>query len=191
MTQLATTIPNDQVLFDDHSARTDFLFWASIFRQELPPRVIETSTAPPTIRTVKDEMKELFYKEWEDAFEDESEFALTLTSLILKHGEPAIDVLMGIVFYERVNKELASQALELLGKIADPESYQRRLWLLESGLFSDSARIRDAASLGLASLDDPRAIPYLRRAILEEPSDELRMDLEQILEQLQETLLCR
>jgi len=193
MIQLATTPPDDQILFDDQSARTDFGFWNSVFRQRFLTRALETSTAPLPMKSVKDELKEMFNKEWEEVFEDgfESEFTNALRSIILEHGEPAVDALMAIVFYDRVNKELASEALELLGRTNDKPSYQRRLWLLESALFSNSARIRDAASLGLASIDNPHAIPYIRRAIEEERSDELREDLEQVLEQLQETQRCR
>ena len=78
----------------------------------------------------------------------------------------------------------------MLGRMNDSITRNRRLWILESGLFSSSARIRDAAGLGLASLDDPHAIPYVRKAIDEERCDELREDLQQILEQLQETAQC-
>lgn len=194
MNQLVTTPPSDLILFDDYSARTDSLFWANELRWRPVIAVFETSTALSLPqKTAKKEVDELFTREVSDTFgeEFESEFGLELQAIILRHGELAIDALTGVVLSDRVNKELASEVLRELGRVKDPTSYRRRLWLLESGLFSNSARIRDAASLGLASLDDPHAIPYLRKAIDEEQCDELRDDLKQVLEQLQETQVCR
>ncbi|CAN5784733.1 hypothetical protein BH18ACI4_BH18ACI4_19660 [soil metagenome] len=193
MIQFATTLPNDQVLFDDYYARTDPSFWDRRPRQRLVIRSLETSTAPPLSKpSIKAELAEAFKRETDEIFEDgiESDFARDVTSIILNLGEPAIDALAGVVFYRNVNEELASESLELLGRMNDSITHARRLWLLESALFSGSARIRDAASVGLASLDDPHAIAYIRRAINEESCAELREDMNQVLEQLDETLKC-
>lgn len=192
MNQLATTVPSDLVLFDDYSARTDPGFWSST-RQRSITRSLETSTDLRLQRTsVKDELAELFNREMDEVFEDgvESEFTRGVRSIIVKGGESAVDALTSIVFYRSVNEGLAAESLELLGRMNERITHGRRLWLLESALFSNSARIRDAASLGLASLDDPHAIPYIRKAIEEEHCNELREDLEQVLEQLEETLAC-
>lgn len=191
MNQLETTYPSDLILFDDYFARTDSAFWGNTLRRPVI-RSQDTSTElrlPGT--NLKAELQDLFNREFDESLEDtESEFLENLRAIILKWGEQAVDALSGILFYDRVNKELASEALSLVARMKDNSSYQRRLWLLESGLFSNAARIRDAASLGLALLDDPHAIPYLRKAIEEENCEELREDLRQILEQLQETLAC-
>lgn len=193
MIQLATTLTDDRVLVDDYSARTDPSFWGSTRRQQFVPRSLEASTAPSLEKpSVRSELAELFKREIEEIFEDgiESEFASDVRSIILEEGEPAIDALTGVIFYRSVNEGLASQSLELIGRMNDLITHSRRLWLLESALFSSSARIRDAASVGLASLDDPHAIPYIRRAINEESYAELREDMNQVLKQLDETLQC-
>jgi HEAT repeat protein len=193
MNQLETAYPSDVILFDDYSARTDSAFWANAFPKQPIIRWLQTSTAlnVPGV-SVKKELQALFTREFDESSENvESEFLIDLRAIVLKWGEQAVDALAGILFYERINKELASEALALLARMEDKSSYHRRLWLLESGLFSNTAQIRDAASLGLALLDDPQAIPYLRKAIEEENCEELRDDLKQILEQLQETLACR
>ena len=194
MNQLVTTPPSDLILFDDYSARTDSLFWANELRWRSVVAVIETSTALALPqKTAKSEIDELFAREVSDSLGEEFDpkWGHDLQAIILRHGELAIDALTGSVLSDRVNRELASEAFRELGRIKDPTSYRRRLWLLESGLFSNSPRIRDAASLALTSLDDPHAIPYLRKAIEEEKCDELRDDLRQVLEQLQETQACR
>ncbi len=156
-------------------------------------RSLETSTAlslkDPTVR---DELAELFNRAMDEAFEDDTEsaFARGLRSIILTHGESAMDALKKIVLSRSVNEGVAAESFEVLGRMNDSMTLISRLWILESGLFSSSARIRDAAGLGLASLDDPHAIPYVQKAIDEEQCDELRKDLEQVLEQLQETAQC-
>lgn len=193
MIQIVTARPDEQVLFDDLSARTDPSFWDSVVSPRLLTKSLETSTAIPLREpNVRDELAELFKRTMDEISEDgtESDFARGLRSIILRHGEPAVDALTGIVFYRRVNEGRAAESLEVVGRMNDSMTRNRRLWILESGLFSGSARIRDAASLGLASLDDPHAIPYIRKAIDEEQCEELREDLEQVLEQLQETAQC-
>ncbi len=192
MIQAVTARSDEQVLFDDLSARTD-LFWGSMLSQRSLTRSLETSTAlslkDPTVR---DELAELFNRAMDEAFEDDTEsaFARGLRSIILTHGESAMDALKKIVLSRSVNEGVAAESFEVLGRMNDSMTLISRLWILESGLFSSSARIRDAAGLSLASLDDPHAIPYVQKAIDEEQCDELRKDLEQVLEQLQETAQC-
>ncbi len=94
-------------------------------------------------------------------------------------------ILTRLIAIEQVNAEVASESLRWLGHIEHPKTYDNRLWLLERSLFCSSARVRDGAALGLASLDDPHAIPYLRRAIQRENCIELRKDIKQVLIQLE------
>lgn len=87
--------------------------------------------------------------------------------------------------YERVAPEVGGEALRWLGRIDHAESYEYRRWLLERSLSLSSTRVRDGAILGLASMDDKHAIPYLKRAIEEEQCSELKADMESVLEQLE------
>jgi hypothetical protein len=128
----------------------------------------------------------------DEIFEDgmESEFSKGLIGLIKKHGNDAIAELAYFVVYEKASAEATAEALRWLGLMDHLPSYHWRLWLLERSLGSRSGRIRDGAVLGLAFLDDPAAIPYLRQAVDREPVKELRADMEQVLAQLESGLRC-
>jgi hypothetical protein len=132
-------------------------------------------------------MVALFAAAKDEYFEDgmESDFSRGLVRLIHAYGEKAVIELAFLILLDQTNAEIASEALRWLGHMEDARSYQRRLWLLERSLFMRSGRIRDGAVLGLASLDNPHAIRYLRQAIDQEPSPELRHDMEQVLAQLE------
>ena len=81
--------------------------------------------------------------------------------------------------------EIISEALRWIGRLEHPETEYCRLWLLESSLFCSSPFIRDGAILGLASLNDPAAIPFIRKAIDKEPIRELQEDMKEIVSQLE------
>jgi hypothetical protein len=128
----------------------------------------------------------------EQVFEDgmESDFSKALIALIRTYGNDTLAEFAYFIVYEKVNAEVASEALRWLGLMNHPLSYSWRLWLLERSLGSSSARIRDGAALGLAFLDDPAAIPHIKLAIQREPVAELRQDLGQVLAQLESSDRC-
>lgn len=139
---------------------------------------------------VEQEFERLLLAAKEETFEDgmESNFSKGLNSLIRKYGNAAIDILTRFILTEAINPEVASETLRWVGYIDHLASYQYRRWLLERTLFCSSARVRDGAILGLASLDDPHAIPHLKRAIQRERYSELRRDMEQVLTQLENNI---
>lgn len=128
----------------------------------------------------------------EENFEDgmESEFSRKLISFIKKYGDKALEAITSLIVYEKVNAEVATEALRWLGDLEHTPSYSFRLWLLERSLRSSKARIRDGAILGLSSLNDPHAISYLKLAIEQEMCTELRKDMEQVLAQLESIGQC-
>jgi hypothetical protein len=67
----------------------------------------------------------------------------------------------------------------------DLKSYEFRRWLLERSLTLPLGVVKDGAILGLASMDDKHAIPYLKEATENESSTEIKQDMEQVLEQLE------
>jgi hypothetical protein len=119
-------------------------------------------------------------------FEDgmESYFSKYLTSLVQRYGPFSKDILAQIFEDRTISSEVLSEALRWFGQMEDGSSYEARLWLLEKGLSSPSPTVRDGASLGLASLDDPRAARYLEAAIMSEQIADLRQDMEDVLAQL-------
>lgn len=155
---------------------------------------LENSTAQQEHpEDVDRKIETLFAAAKEQDFEDgmESEFSKELVSLIKKYGNDAMEGLAYFIVYEKVNAEVASEALRWLGRIDSTRSYHFRLWLLERSLFCSTERVRDGAALGLASLDDPHAIIYLKQAIQWESCTELLEDMEQVLAQLESTRRCR
>jgi HEAT repeat protein len=164
--------------------------WTTFLRHEVR---LENSTAQQEVqKDLNQRVFALFGAAKEQNFEDgmESEFSKGLLELVKECGADTIEALAPLIIEEKVNPEVASEALRWLGQIEHPVSYRARLWLLERGLRCSSARVRDGAALGLAFLDDPHAIPYLQQAIQQEHVSELRADMEQVLAQLESTHRC-
>jgi len=136
------------------------------------------------------ELASIFVVAKEEFFEDgiKSEFSRRLSSIVTRYGTEAIGAITDLIIGEKVNSETASEALRWLGLIDHSQTYNQRLVLSEIALFAASPKVRDGAALGLAFLDDPAAIPYLKRAIEREQIDGLKKDLEQVLEQLENTI---
>jgi HEAT repeat protein len=114
-----------------------------------------------------------------------SELSNNLAYSLQKYGIDVVDLLIFLITCENIKAEMAAEILRWLGRTDHPEIYRERLWLLERSLKCSSATVRDAGVLGLASLDDPHAIPYLKRAIKKEKNLELRQHMERVLAQLE------
>lgn len=144
------------------------------------------STLPITDSFTHSSFDSLFRSVRELRFEDgmESYFSEHLISLVRTYGPFSKDILAQIFEDSTISPEVLSEALRWLGRMEDQPSYEARLWLLERALNSSSPTVRDGASLGLASLDDPRAARYLQAAIESEQIPDLRRDMEDVLSQL-------
>lgn len=129
----------------------------------------------------------IFWTAKGEFFEDgmESTFSKQLNSFVKRYGNDVLEAITCLIVYERVAPEVGGEALRWLGRIDHAESYEYRRWLLERSLSLSSTRVRDGATLGLASMDDKHAIPYLKRAIEAEQCSELKADMESVLEQLE------
>jgi len=123
----------------------------------------------------------------EDQFEDgiESTFVSEIYTYILRYGNKAVEAIAGIIASGRTSPIVVSEALRWLGKMPHPESHRARLFLLERSLHDSSRWVRDGAALGLASLKDTHAIPYLREAVANEQVQDLRDDMQTILQRLE------
>ncbi len=159
---------------------------------EAPEPTINATKRHDLEEAVSQSIVMLFEKARDEFFEDgmESVFSRKLVSLVQEYGNAAVEAIASLTFEGKANAEVAAEGLRWLGHMDHPSSYDSRRRLLEKSLFSSSARIRDGAALGLASLDDPAAIPNLGKAIEREPHAELREDLEQVLAQLEATRQC-
>lgn len=139
------------------------------------------------LQDLSQEMHNLLEATKEEDFEDgmESEFSKHLVSLVQKYGSDTVELLIYLIACENMKAEVAAETLRCLGRTDHPETYRERLWLLERSLKCSSATVRDGGVLGLASLDDPHAIPYLKRALKKEKNLELRQHMERVLAQLE------
>lgn len=137
-------------------------------------------------------LERLFWDGRDDVFEDgmESEFSRALVVCIERGGISAVAAIREIVTGGHANEEIVGEALRWMGLMDQPSTRTTRRRALENALISPSARVRDGAALGLAFMDDPAAIPSLKKAIGEEDLDGLRRDLEQVLAQLEDTRKC-
>lgn len=121
---------------------------------------------------------ETFY----DGFD--SYFSETISRFILAFGVQAIVIIEEILESNPSASETVEETLRQLGKIVDPHTHAARLALLLRAIGDRNPRIRDAASIGIASLDDPVAIPFLHHAIKTEPSAWVRTNLTLTLQQI-------
>lgn len=158
--------------------------------------ITDAMTSPPLVEYVQnatnagDYGQELatdvdrLFRRWQDLrFEDgmENDVSRKLWRLLMIHSSILITALASIIAVEKTNPRVAAEALRHLGRFIHPPSHRDRLWLLEWGLHLSSPMSRDGASLGLAHLNDPAAIPYLQAAIDAEPIESLKEDLKQVL----------
>jgi len=164
--------------------------WTSFSPREV--RIENASIQHGTHEKLDRQIADSFEAAKEQIFEDgrESEFSRALMRLVNEYSVDAVAGLANLIIEEKVNPEIAAEALRWLGQIDHPASYLLRRWLLERSLHCSSARVRDGATLGLAFLDDPHAITYLRQAIEQEQVPELRADMEQVLMQLESAERC-
>lgn len=117
----------------------------------------------------------------------ESAFSNGISMAVETYGDIAVYAIKDLISSDRVDAEAVGETLRQLGSKEDPRTHHSRLVVLMSNLWSLDPRIRDAASIGLAALDDPAAIEHIRDAIDRELSPQLRRNLTLVLDQLQAT----
>jgi len=168
--------------------------YASIMNE---PQAADVASVNSTKEPRKDEDLEqritsLFIMSGEEEFENGmvSDFSRNLCSIIESHGNAAMEIISYLFLYKNLNPEVMSEALRWLGRIEQVESHSYRLWLLEKSLESPSIFVRDGAILGIASLDDTWARSAVNKAIEKENCEELRENMQTVLEQLEETAKC-
>ena len=136
-----------------------------------------------------DRLRTTFVEAIGEVFADgmDSAFSCKLRLIIRTSGDLAMRVIDRMMQFERVNVEVAGEVLRQVGSIADPRTHHSRLALLLRQLESSDPRIRDAASIGIAAMDDPAVSESIRKAVEQERSPLLRRNLQLVLDQLQAT----
>lgn len=128
----------------------------------------------------------LFAAARQEDFEDgvHTDFSRKLVQIIEMLGIPAIEVIASIIINDKTNPAVSAEALKWISHINQSRTYEFRRWLLERSLQSPFSRIRDAALIGIAAIDDPHSMAAIKDAIVRETCQELREDLKQVLYQL-------
>lgn len=112
-------------------------------------------------------------------------FLLRLEEVVEKYGVATVKIIRDIVVNSYSDAPVLSEALRYLGDMNHSPTYRQRLFLLVDALKHDDSYVRDGAILGLAAMDDPRAIPYLEDALKSEHIAELREDMKLVINQLE------
>ncbi|MCY3947412.1 MAG: hypothetical protein OXF44_14135 [Anaerolineaceae bacterium] len=155
-----------------------------------PPGLVESPSLEKIPESLVEELRQIFFEAREEVFEDgmDSVFSRQLVDFMESHGRLAIAILSDLLLSEKVNAEVAGEALRHVGYMEDQSTWLARRGLLECCLFGSSARVRDGAILGLAAMDDPESIPCVEQAVACESIAELQEDMQAVLEQLRDTL---
>ena len=121
----------------------------------------------------------------EEVYEDgmDSELSRKLHAMIRGFGTPCVTILGRLLELNSTNAEVASEVLRQVGLLEHPQSHSSRLKLLVAALKFGDPRLRDAASIGLSSMEDPAAIVDLEKAISVENSVVVKRNLILVLDQ--------
>ena len=147
----------------------------------LPVNAMESNVLLRIRQCVSDAVDEVFM----DGMN--SVFSRQVTLLVTQHGDVAVSVLDHLLGTDEISAEVSGEILRTLGALTDNNSYFSRLRLLVKQLKSHDPRIRDAASLGLASLDEPMSLPNLLEAYKVEKSELVQRNIGLVIEQLEQT----
>ncbi len=148
-----------------------------------------TGTAQGPAEKLRHRMTSLFLAAREERLEDGVASALSrgLVRVIETYGNAGVAALEMILADPHVNDDVAAEALRWLPFVRNDESHKYRLTILKQALSSTAIRVRDAAIVGLASLDDPGALAALEMAIEGERCGELREQMLLVRDQLERT----
>lgn len=144
----------------------------------------------PTLEeSIYDRLHGLFLDASDEIFEDgmNTNFSTNLHRIIQNNGVAAINVLERLVWNDDANVEVVEEALRQIGHMDHRSTHRSRLSLLKRALESRNPRVRDAACIGIEAMEDPDAIKCLQSAIKKEQSEQLRQNLIDVLEQLQDS----
>ncbi|MDE2836437.1 MAG: HEAT repeat domain-containing protein [Chloroflexota bacterium] len=125
----------------------------------------------------------------DEIYEDGVESLLSqyIHASIGKYGNAAVSAWGQLIGLESVNVESVEEILRHIGVMDGRETKEHRLSVLISSLQSSNPRIRDAASLGIAAMDDPDALRDVEKAFDREQSEQLKANIGLVAEQLRAT----
>jgi hypothetical protein len=141
---------------------------------------------PQTEETIRGNLDWLIAQSAHEVFFDgmESRLSYGLKQLMGVSGNATIRVIRSLMESGELNAEQVGEILRVLGDFDDPATHRSRLSVLLDSLRSPDSRVRDAASIGIASVDDPLALRDVEAAVEREQIPQLREDLQLVVDQL-------
>jgi hypothetical protein len=120
-------------------------------------------------------------------FEDgvETTFSLKLLEAIRSGGNEFIHAVENYVMSGRADDYVAAEAFRWIGAIDDEKTKEARWRLLIMAFQYPSMTLRDGALMGLAAMNDRRALPYLSKGLTVRENEPLRRDIAALINQLQ------
>ena len=118
----------------------------------------------------------------------ESEFSRELSRWLVLHRSRGLDVLSPLLL-EAQHPDVSWEGLRVIAR-TESLPLNERLWWLIRALSSPSPMVRDGALLGLADIDHPKPLPYLRDALRKETNPALRHEIRAVISQLEDTSLA-
>jgi hypothetical protein len=116
----------------------------------------------------------------------DSDFSERLVRFITKYGNPAVAALHQQIDQSTDSPTVVEEAVKHIGHMLDEVTRAARLKLLIDCLHHPHHYVRDAATTGLAAIEDPAAIPALWAAVEREPIEGLKSEMRQVAEMLDE-----
>ena len=139
-------------------------------------------------RWVKGEFLDLFKNGMDETFHDgyETQFSRRLLELIEFWGESSVSHIQALIDNKEVHAIVIEEALRWIGRMDKPNDRLNRecRLFLEHCLDHEDSRVREGAGLGLASMDDPKSLPTIVRAIEKENYQWVKEGLKQVRDQL-------
>lgn len=114
----------------------------------------------------------------------EVEFSRGLERVTQQYGAESVYALGEMYLSGAVGPIVLSEVLPWLGRVEDSTTHEPRFWFLAYCLRDDHPWVRSRAALGLASMKDSRAIPYLRREAATEQIRLLQARLTKVADEL-------
>ena len=153
-------------------------------------KVQESTSVSIKKKELENLYKDLFSLGEETNFKQamENDYTKKLYKIMVYYENIALDVLTNILDENRINELLVSDTLIWLGLFNHEKTHYKRLRTLIHFLNSASTKIRYGAVIGLENLDDPKALSFIKRAMINEKFKPLKIEMKDVFESMMEEI---
>lgn len=140
-----------------------------------------------TLSEAKKQIESIIYRELDYENEiDTGNFGNKLDAILVLYEDGGFLALIEVL-YDPVYAKVLEIILKEIGHIDNRDTETQRIFILLGFLQGGNVIVRDAALLGLASIDNISTLPALNAARLVETNIEFQTDIQQVINQLLET----